>query len=98
LLRASTPYFLFFRGSDDRQPAKAWILATSARMTTESQRRLKDVDGRNKSGHDVGVVATVEFYSAAFHSWPTAVLAGKISDLMTTGTAPELSRMAPISM
>jgi len=35
---------------------------------------------------------------AAIHSWPSAALAGKISDLITTGTAPELSSNSPMSM
>ena len=32
------------------------------------------------------------------HSMPGAALAGKISDLITTGTAPEFGSMAPMSM
>jgi hypothetical protein len=35
---------------------------------------------------------------AFFHSWPSAALAGKISDLITTGTAPELSSISPMSI
>ena len=33
-----------------------------------------------------------------FHSCPSAALVGKISDLMTTGTAPELSNISPMSI
>jgi hypothetical protein len=34
----------------------------------------------------------------ALHSIPGAALAGKMSDLITTGTAPEFGSMVPMSM
>ncbi len=51
------------------------------------------VSSRTESYFEIGVAAFV-----AFHSWPSAALAGKISDLITTGTAPELSSISPMSM
>src|SRR5262245_31551223 len=35
---------------------------------------------------------------AAFQSWPSAAVVGKISDLITTGTAPDVGSMVPMSM
>ena len=35
---------------------------------------------------------------AGCQSMPSAALVGKISDLITTGTAPEFGSMAPMSM
>src|SRR5262249_49650677 len=36
--------------------------------------------------------------STLSHSFPGAALEGKISDFITTGTAPELGNMVPMSM
>ena len=41
---------------------------------------------------------TNRYGSLATHSRPSAAVAGKISDLITTATAPELSSISPMSM
>jgi hypothetical protein len=46
----------------------------------------------------VVTAATPGLARSAFQSLPTPTVVGKISDLMTTGTAPEVSRMAPMSI
>src|SRR5215470_7144288 len=58
-------------------------------------RRSRAVTPQGQSGRKMLYAVTASF---AFHSWPSAVLAGKISDLITTGTAPELSSISPMSM
>src|SRR5271169_1334242 len=46
----------------------------------------------------VASAAAATTVRSAFQSLPTPAVVGKISDLMTTGTAPEVSRMAPMSI
>src|ERR1700730_239433 len=64
---------------------------------------VPEVAGRRIGMPARGEAASPRYYVAttsrsfAIHSWPSAALAGKISDLITTGTAPEFPKISPMS-
>ena len=60
------------------------------------------MDGRDKPGMTpdefTAAAASPTARGAGCHSLPVAAEVGKISDLITTGTAPDAGSMVPMSM
>ncbi len=77
---------------------KHFVIASEAKQSHAADMDLAEIASGRFAPLAMTLIYVVASTASFFHVCPSAALVGKINDLMTTGTAPELSSISPMSM